>query len=70
MYLVYNNIDGDCFPVCVCSSEIDAQEMCLSLAQEEYYRGFCLANQVNFPYTAKLTDYSRYYNVMEVPFVG
>lgn len=70
MYLVYADIDGDIFPACICASETDAEEMCLSMAQEEYYRGFCLAMQVGHPYNAKLTNYSRYYDYMEVPYIG
>ena len=70
MYLVYANIDGDIFPACICTSETDAEEMCLSMAQEEYYRGFCLAMQVGRPYDAKLTSYSRDYSYMEVPYIG
>lgn len=70
MYLVYANIDGEIFPACICTSNIDAEEMCLSMAQEEYYRGFCLATQVGRPYEAKLMHYSRYYDYMEVPYIA
>ena len=77
MYLVYSNIGGDTFPVCVCATTSDAEEMCLSCAWEEYYRRWFIDEQFAIPkglktiYLEKPTLInSGYYNYKEVPFVG
>ena len=77
MYLVYNNIDGDIFPACICATVFDAEEMCLSYAWEEYYRRWFMDQQFAVPngfetiYREQPTVINRsYYNYKEVPFVG
>ena len=77
MYLVYDAIGGDIYPILICSNRSDAEEMCLSLAWEEFHRRDFMDNQFALPLGYK-TIYSKiptlnnsgHYNVMEVPFVG
>lgn len=77
MYLVYDSIGGDTYPICICSTHEDAEEMCLSLAWEEYYRRWFIDEQIAIPkgietiYREKPTLInSSHYNYKEVPFVG
>ena len=76
MYLVYDSIGGDTYPILICSNRSDAEEMCLSLAWEEFYRRSFIDSQINLHghktiYTNIPTlKNSGQYNVMEVPFVG
>ena len=77
MYLVYDSIGGDTYPLIACSNRSDAEEMCLSLAWEEFYRRSFMDSQIDLPHGRK-TIYteiptlknSGHYNVMEVPYVG
>ena len=77
MYLVYDAIGGDTFPLIVCSNRSDAEEMCLALAWEEFYRRNFMDSQLAFP-NGRKTIYGDiptlkncgHYRVMEVPYVG
>ena len=77
MYLVYDSICGDIYPILICSSRSDAEEMCLSLAWEEFYRRSFMDSQFAIPLGYKTIhnniptlENSGHYNVMEVPCIG
>ena len=77
MYLVYDTLSGEIYPLCVCSNQADAEEMCLALAWEEFHRRNFMDSQFAFPHGYK-TIYgeiptlknSGHYNVMEVPYLA
>ena len=69
MYLVYDYYHTNIFPICVCSSASDAEEMCLSLAEENYYNHCMLYLQLNHKTYQTLISIGTY-NYKEVPFVG
>lgn len=49
MYLVYQNISGDIYPICICTTAVDAEEMCLELSWESYYHRWLLDQQIAIP---------------------
>lgn len=78
MYLVYDTIDGDIYPLIICSNRSDAEEMCLTLAWEEFHRRNFMNSQFAFPHSYKTIygeeiptlNNSGNYNVMEVPYIA
>jgi hypothetical protein len=71
MYLVYNKCAGMNVPFCICNTPIDAEEMCLSLAQEDMYARYyisvqCLRNPAPMLNYITLANSSEYY-YKEVP---
>ena len=73
MYLVYNKA-GMNVPFCICDNSADAEEMCLSLAQEDLYTRYYISTQC-LRYPTKMLNYitlanSSEYFYKEVPFVG
>lgn len=74
MYLVYNKCAGINIPFCICDSTADAEEMCLSLAQEDLYTRYYISIQC-LRYPTQMLNYitlanSSEYYYKEVPFVG
>lgn len=74
MYLVYNKCAGMNVPFCICDTADDAEEMCLSLAQEDLYTRYyisiqCLRYPIRMLNYITLANSSEYY-YKEVPFVG
>ena len=69
MYLVYNNSFGEIYPICVCNSASDAEEMCLALAEEVYYNHCMLMQQLDYS-THQTLITMGHYNYKEVPFIG
>jgi hypothetical protein len=75
-YLVYHNLNGECFPCVVCANRADAEELALAYAQEELYRRWFIDEQIAKPkglhsiYTVKNKLINMNYNILEVPFVG
>lgn len=74
MYLVYNKCAGMNVPFCICDTATDAEEMCLSLAQEDLYTRYyisvqCLRHPTQMLNYITLANSSEYY-YKEVPFVG
>lgn len=68
MYLVYNNSFGEIYPICICNSASDAEEMCLALAEEAYYHHYIIMQQLN--YSTNQTLFTMGYDYKEVPFIG
>lgn len=73
MYLVYNKA-GMNVPFCICDNSADAEEMCLSLAQEDLYTRYYISTQC-LRYPTKMLNYitlanSSEYFYKEAPFVG
>ena len=76
MYLVYQNISGDIYSVCVCSTASDAEEMCLELAWDAYYTRAYIDSQIAIPngynstyaQTPTLLN-SSCYKYKEVPYI-
>lgn len=74
MYLVYNKCEGMNVPFCICNTAIDAEEMCLSLAQEDLYNRYYISIQcLRYP-TPMLNHItlanSSEYNYKEVSYIG
>lgn len=77
MYLVYDTFCGEIYPLCICSNQVDAEEMCLALAWEEYYRRSFMDSQFALPKGLD-TIYSNIptlknsgnYNYKEVPYLA
>lgn len=73
MYLVYNKA-GMNVPFCICDNSADAEEMCLSLAQEDLYTRYYISTQC-LRYPTQMLNYitlansSKYY-YKEVPYIG
>ena len=72
MYLVYNKCAGMNVPFC--DNSVDAEEICLSLAQEDLYTRYYISTQC-LRQTARILNYitlanSSEYYYKEVPFVG
>lgn len=56
-YLVYLNLDQFCFPI-LCNSVADAEELILSLTQEQMYENYCwyACNDMDYPCSNKRTQ--------------
>ena len=77
MYLVYQIISTDIYPICICNTAADAEEMCLSLAWESYYHRWYINEQIAIPKgyssvytTAPSLINCNIYRYKEVPYVG
>ena len=66
MYLVYSDV----YPICICSTATDAEEMCLALAEASYYENCYMRQQLGFSIHQSLAKFATFYNYKEVPFVG
>ena len=69
MYLVYNNSFDEIYPICICNSTSDAEEMCLALTEETYYIHCMLMQQLNYPNNQTLITMGHY-DYKEVPYIG
>ena len=74
MYLIYNKCAGMNVPFCICDTSADAEEICLSLAQEDLYNRYyisiqCLRHPTQMLNHITLANSSEYF-YKEVPFVG
>ena len=73
-YMVYKTINGDCFPQAICSSESDAEELCLAFAEAELYNRCYIDSQFAEKYKVKTIFTTENilinmdFDVMEVPY--
>lgn len=73
MYLVYKRA-GTNAPFCICDTPADAEEMCLSLAQEDLYTRYYISIQ-HLKNPTKMLNYitlanSSEYSYKEVPYLA
>ena len=72
-YLVINKSCGECYPMLICFTRHEAEEMCLSFCQEEQYRRYYIDEQFAKPkglksiYTVDNSLKNMSYDVLEVP---
>lgn len=73
-YMVYRQVNGDCFPQAICVNRTDAEEICLSFAEDELYRRWLIDEHIAKPkghktvFTVENILKNMDYYVMEVPF--